>query len=84
MNQIPLRDQYIPALRYPWLTRWYDLLIRWGLRVETFKHRLIQQARLERASHVLTWAVGQQRLPCASSISIPIATWWAWTVMRLF
>jgi ubiquinone/menaquinone biosynthesis C-methylase UbiE len=53
MKQTTLNHPYLPALRYPWLTRWYDLLIRWGLREETFKHRLIQQAGLERAAHVL-------------------------------
>lgn len=62
MKQTTLPDSYIPALRYPWLTRWYDLLIRWGLREETFKHRLIQQARLERVSHVLDLGCGTATL----------------------
>jgi ubiquinone/menaquinone biosynthesis C-methylase UbiE len=51
-------DQYIPALRYAWLTRWYDFLIRWGLREDTFKQRLIQQARLEHARRVLDLGCG--------------------------
>lgn len=62
MKQTTLHDSYIPALRYPWLTRWYDMLIRWGLREKTFKHRLIQQARLERASHVLDLGCGTATL----------------------
>jgi hypothetical protein len=36
--------EYIPALRYRWLTTFYDLLIRWTLRESTFKRRLVKQA----------------------------------------
>jgi hypothetical protein len=47
------RDEYIPALKYDWLTPLYDPLIRWTLRESTFKRRLLQQARVEKGHRVL-------------------------------
>ena len=41
------RDEYIPALKYRWLTLLYDLLLRWSMRESTFKLHLLGQAQIE-------------------------------------
>jgi SAM-dependent methyltransferase len=38
------RVQYLPVLKYDWLTALYDPLLRWTLRETTFKRRLVEQA----------------------------------------
>ena len=37
-------DGYLPALRFPALTRFYDPVVRWTTREETFKRLLVEQA----------------------------------------
>lgn len=51
-------DEYIPALRYDWLTPLYDPLIRWTLRESTFKRQLMKQAGIERGHRVLDLGCG--------------------------
>lgn len=51
-------DEYIPALKYGWLTPLYDPLIRWTLRESTFKRQLLKQARIERGHRVLDLGCG--------------------------
>jgi hypothetical protein len=41
------KSQYIPALKYHWLTHIYDPLIRWTLRESVFKQELIKQADIK-------------------------------------
>jgi ubiquinone/menaquinone biosynthesis C-methylase UbiE len=50
--------EYIPALRYHWLTTCYDPLIRWTLRESTFKRQLMKQAGIERGHQVLDLGCG--------------------------
>lgn len=50
--------EYIPALRYHWLTTFYDPLIRWTLRESTFKRQLMKQAGIERGHQVLDLGCG--------------------------
>ena len=52
------RDEYIPALKYDWLTRLYDPLIRWTMRESTFKRQLVKQAGIERGHRVLDLGCG--------------------------
>jgi len=52
------RHQYIPALKYDWLTPLYDPLIRGTLRESTFKRHLVKQARLEGDRRVLDLGCG--------------------------
>ncbi|MGH7772501.1 MAG: class I SAM-dependent methyltransferase [Candidatus Binatia bacterium] len=52
------RAEYIPALRYHWLTTFYDPLLRWTLRESTFKRRLVEQARIEGGHRVLDLGCG--------------------------
>lgn len=49
---------YIPALRFRFLTPLYDPLLRWGMRELTFKHRLIEQARIASRFRVLDLGCG--------------------------
>jgi len=51
-------DEYIPALKYGWLTPLYDPLIRWTLRESTFKHQLLRQAGIGSGHHVLDLGCG--------------------------
>lgn len=52
------RNRYIPALSFRWLTPLYDPLLRWGMREETFKRRLITQANIQPGQHVLDLGCG--------------------------
>lgn len=52
------RAEYIPALKYEWLTSLYDPLIHWTLREATFKSQLVKQARIEKGQRVLDLGCG--------------------------
>ena len=52
------RDEYIPALKYSWLTSLYDSLLHWVLRESKFKRGLLEQARIENAHRVLDVGCG--------------------------
>lgn len=56
------REEYIPALKYDWLTSLYDPLLRWTLRDATFKRHLVKQARIERAHRILDLGCGTATL----------------------
>jgi ubiquinone/menaquinone biosynthesis C-methylase UbiE len=49
---------YLPALRFRVLTRVYDPVVRWTTREETFKRRLIDQARLQPGHRILDLGCG--------------------------
>ncbi len=50
--------RYIPALSFKWLTPVYDPLLKWGMREETFKRKLIQQANIQPKMKVLDLGCG--------------------------
>jgi SAM-dependent methyltransferase len=54
--------EYIPALKYDWLTPLYDPLLRWTMRESTFKNQLLQQARIESGYRVLDLGCGTATL----------------------
>ena len=56
------QTKYIPALGYDWLTPLYDPLLRWGMREETFKRRLIAQAQIAPGYRVLDLGCGTATL----------------------
>lgn len=56
MNQ--KRDEYIPALKYSWLTSLYNPLLRWTLRESNFKRHLVEQAQIEGSHRVLDLGCG--------------------------
>jgi ubiquinone/menaquinone biosynthesis C-methylase UbiE len=51
-------DEYVPALRYRWLTPYYDALVGATTREKTFKKALIDQANLKSGHRVLDLACG--------------------------
>lgn len=52
------QKNYIPALRYGWLTVMFDPLIRWTLPEHRFKSRLLEQAKIEEPHRVLDLGCG--------------------------
>lgn len=51
-------DKYISALNQNWLTPLYDPVLKWGMREETFKRYLVEQAHLESGQKVLDLGCG--------------------------
>ena len=56
------RTPYIPALKYGWLTAFYDPVLRVTLQEQTFKLRLIEQARVEQGHNILDLGCGTATL----------------------
>ncbi|MGH7326592.1 MAG: class I SAM-dependent methyltransferase [Candidatus Rokuibacteriota bacterium] len=53
---------YFPALRFDWLTRFYDPILRVTLKEEKFKRRLLEQAGLRAGHRVLDLGCGTATL----------------------
>lgn len=53
---------YIPALRFGWLTDLYDPVIRWTMREDLFKPRLVEQVGLRPGHRVLDLGCGTATL----------------------
>lgn len=51
-------SQYVPALRYRWLTHLYDPVVRTLTREETFKHALVEQAHIAAGQKILDLGCG--------------------------
>lgn len=58
MQQRPPRSNYVPALRFHWLTPYYDAVVGVTTRERSFKQALIQQARFAPGQRVLDLACG--------------------------
>ena len=56
------RTNYIPALRYEWLTGFYDTVMNKLMRETTFKWALVRQARVEKGHRVLDLGCGTATL----------------------
>ncbi len=54
----PSSSFYIPALKYRWLTRFYDPVVRVTTREATFKAALLQQANLQDGYRILDLGCG--------------------------
>lgn len=52
------KEGYIPALKYHWLTRFYDPLIGWGMQEKKMKALLVGQASLQPGDHIMDLACG--------------------------
>ena len=50
--------RYIPALTFRWLTPLYDPLLKWVMREETFKRKMISQAAIQPTMKVLDLGCG--------------------------
>lgn len=53
-----MSTRYISALSFKWLTPVYDPLLKWGMREQTFKRRLIQRANIQPSMNVLDVGCG--------------------------
>lgn len=70
--------RYIPALRFDWLTPFYDSFLRRMMKEDTFKSRLIEQAQIQEGHRVLDLGCGtgtlailiKQRYPTAEVIGL--------------
>ncbi len=51
-------EPYLPALRFHWLTPFYDVAVRLTTRETTFKRRLLEQADLQSGQNVLDVGCG--------------------------
>lgn len=56
------REGYIPALRYAWLTSFYDPVVAWTAREATFKRRLVREAAIQAGHSVLDLGCGTATL----------------------
>ncbi len=67
-------QQYIPALRFGWLTGLYDPVIRWTMREGLFKRRLVEQVGLQPGHQVLDLGCGTATLTILLKQHQPQAT----------
>ena len=58
MSQASNKKHYIPALSFRWLTPLYDPLLKWVMREESFKRKLVQQANIQPQMRVLDLGCG--------------------------
>ena len=56
------RSKYIPALRYEWLTGFYDTVMDRMMRETTFKQALVRQARVKKGHRILDLGCGTATL----------------------
>ncbi len=66
-------EQYIPPLRYHWLTRFYDPIARLTTRENTFKRALLQQVAPRPHDQVLDVGCGTATLTIAFAKTYPLA-----------
>lgn len=62
-------DAYIPALKYGWLTSFYDPVVRWTTRESTFKRALLAQANVQPGEKILDLGCGTATLTIAIKVA---------------
>jgi len=66
-------DAYIPALRYSWLTPFYDTVVRWTTRESTFKRALVNQVGIRPKHRLLDLGCGTATLTIDLKVACPEA-----------
>lgn len=74
MKMTRQQEHYIPPLRYHWLTRFYDPLVRLSTREKAFKQVLLRQAAPRPGDQVLDLGCGTATLTIALAKDYPMAT----------
>ena len=60
---LPKKDKhYVSALRYNWLTSFYDPLIQWTIQEKKFKRQLVKQSNIQPGHRVLDLGCGTATL----------------------
>ncbi len=67
-------NSYIPALRYRWLTRFYDPLVALTTREKTFRKRMLGLVPVHNTHRVLDLACGTGTLTCMIKQNYPAMT----------
>ena len=62
MNLVKAEEKYISVLHFDWLTRFYDPIMQWTMREQTFKRQLIWQADIKAGQPVLDLGCGTAAL----------------------
>ena len=52
------KNHYVPALKYSWLTRFYDPIVAMTTREQVFRKSLLEQARVKPGSQILDLGCG--------------------------
>lgn len=68
-----MKEKFIPALRYSWLTKIYDPIIQHTMPEEKFKKQLISQANISENARVLDFGCGSLTLSLMAKRSNPAA-----------
>jgi len=66
-------DAYISALRYSWLTPFYDTVVRWTTREATFKRALVNQVDVRPKQRLLDLGCGTATLTIDLKVACPDA-----------
>lgn len=74
MKMTRQQEHYIPPLKYHWLTRFYDPLVRLSTREKAFKQALLRQAAPRAGDQVLDLGCGTATLTIALAKAYPMAT----------